>query len=64
MYDYIIGKISELKSNAIVVDNNNIGYLIYVANPYSYTVGEEYKVYIYQQVKEDENNLCYHTLSH
>ena len=57
MYDYIIGKISELKSNAIVVDNNNIGYLIYVANPYSYTVGEEYKVYIYQQVKEDENNL-------
>ena len=27
MYDYIKGTIEEIKNNAIVVDNNNIGYL-------------------------------------
>ena len=31
MYDYIIGKITYIKNNAIVVENNGIGYLVYVA---------------------------------
>ena len=46
MYEYIKGKITQIESNYIVVDNNNIGYLIYTANPYSYNIDEEYKVYI------------------
>ena len=54
MYDYIIGKISGIKNNAIVLDNNGIGYLIYVSNPYSFEIGVEYKVFIYQQVTEDD----------
>ena len=29
MYEYIIGKIKDIESNYIVVENNNIGYLIY-----------------------------------
>ena len=33
MYDYIKGTVVELKYNSIVVDNNGIGYLIYVPNP-------------------------------
>lgn len=57
MYDYIKGTITELKYNAIVLDNNGVGYLIYVPNPYAFEVGRDYKVFIYQQVKEDENNL-------
>jgi len=57
MYEYIIGKITDLKTNAIVVENNEIGYLVYVSNPYSFELGKEYKVYIYQQIKEDENSL-------
>ena len=57
MYDYIIGKITYIKNNAIVVENNGIGYLVYVANPYSYELNKEYKVYIYQHVMEDENSL-------
>ncbi len=57
MYDYIIGKITNIKNNAIVLDNNGIGFLIYVSNPYSFELGKEYKVYIYQQIKEDENSL-------
>ena len=57
MYDYIKGKIAELKYNSIVVDNGGVGYLIYVPNPYAFEVGKEYKVYVYQQVKEDEEAL-------
>ena len=57
MYDYIIGKITNIKNNAIIIENNQIGYLVYVSNPYSFEPGKEYKVYIYQQIKEDENSL-------
>jgi len=57
MYDYIIGKIMMIKNNAIVLDNNGIGYLVYVANPYSFEIGKEYKVYIYQHITEDEHLL-------
>ena len=57
MYDYIFGCVTYLKNNAIVLDNNGIGYLIYVANPYSYEIGKKYKVFVYQQIKEDENSL-------
>ncbi len=57
MYSYIKGTIEEIGSNYIVVDNSGIGYLIYVANPYSYAAGREVIVYVYQQVREDENTL-------
>ncbi len=57
MYDYIVGTVTYLKNNAIVLDNNGIGYLVYVSNPYSFELGKEYKVYIYQKVAEDENCL-------
>ena len=57
MYEYIKGKIVNQESNYIVVDNNGIGYLIYVANPYSFELDKEYTVYLYQQVREDEQSL-------
>lgn len=57
MFDYIKGIITDIKSNAIVVENNGIGYLVYVSNPYSFELNNEYKVYIYQQITEDSNNL-------
>ena len=41
MYDYIKGTITNIKHNSIVVDNNGIGYLIYVSNPYSFEIGKE-----------------------
>jgi len=57
MYSYIKGTITEIESNYVVLDNNGMGYLIYTPNPYSFNVSEEYKVYIYQNVKEDELSL-------
>ena len=36
MYEYIIGKITYIYPEYIVVENNNIGYKIYTSNPYSY----------------------------
>lgn len=57
MYEYIKGKIVKQESNYIVIDNNGIGYLIYVPNPYSFELDKEYIVYVYHQVREDEQNL-------
>lgn len=57
MYAYIKGIIKSVESNYIVVDNNGIGYLIYTGNPYSFNIGEEYVVYVYQHVREDEMSL-------
>ena len=32
MYGYIKGIVTEIESSYIILENNNIGYLIYVAN--------------------------------
>ena len=57
MYEYIKGKIIDQESNYIILDNNNIGYLIYVANPYSFEINKDYIVYVYQHVREEEQSL-------
>ena len=57
MYSYIKGIVTEIESNYIVIDNNGIGYLVYTANPYSFNIDENYKIYIHQNVKEDELSL-------
>lgn len=57
MYEYIIGKVDSINPGFISLDNNGIGYKIYVSNPYSFKETEQYKVYIYQHVKEDELTL-------
>ena len=46
MYSYIIGKVEEIESNYITIDNNEIGYLIYTSNPYSFNLNQEYKIYL------------------
>ena len=57
MYEYIKGTITNIESDHICVENNDIGYLIYTSNPYSFNLGEYYKVYIYQYIREDESSL-------
>ena len=57
MYGYIRGIVKEIDSNYIVLENNDIGYVIYVPNPYSYILNNTYQVYIYTKVAEDEYSL-------
>ena len=57
MYDYIKGIVTGIKNNAIVLDNNGVGYLIHVSNPYSFEIGNEYKIFVYQHIQEDEHLL-------
>ncbi len=57
MYSYIKGIITIIETSYIVVENNGIGYMIFVSNPYSYKLNEEVTIYLYQQIREDENTL-------
>lgn len=57
MYKYMKGMVTEYGPNYIVLEINNIGYMIYVPNPYLYEENKEYKIYLYNNVKEDENSL-------
>lgn len=57
MYEYIKGMVTSVESNYIVLEQNEIGYLIYTGNPYSFHLNETYKIYLYQYVREDEISL-------
>lgn len=57
MFDYIKGIITNIGSNYIVLENNNIGFIIYTASPYSFKVGDNMCVYTYSYVREDSFDL-------
>ena len=57
MFNYIKGKIKDVTGNYIVLENNNIGYEINVSNPFQFQIDNDYTVYIYEKISEDENTL-------
>ena len=57
MYGYIRGTVVEIDSNYVILENSGIGYLIYVPNPYSYKLTNEYTKFIYTCVREEEYTL-------
>ena len=57
MFNYIKGKIESYGPNYISLENNGIGYLIFVPIPYVYQEDKEYKVYIYSHIREEEYSL-------
>ena len=57
MYNYILGTVTEIEGMYIVVEASGVGYQIHTPNPYSFNIGESYKVYTYQHIREDENKL-------
>ena len=57
MYSYIYGKVVEIESTYVTVDNNRIGYHIGTPNPYVFKENEDYTIYIYQHIREDELSL-------
>ncbi len=57
MYTYFKGIVTEIEGNNITVDCNGVGYKIYVPNPFSYNIDNEYKVYVYTKISEDDVSL-------
>ncbi len=60
MYSYIKGQITEVMPTHITVDNNGIGYMIKVPNPYLYENNlnkDALTIYTYQNVREDAIEL-------
>lgn len=57
MYGYISGIVKEIEANYVIIDNNGIGYLIFVPNPYEFMLDNNYTIYTYCNVKEDEYSL-------
>lgn len=57
MYGYIKGTIKQIESNYVIIDNHDIGYIIYVPNPYYYKEEEIYQIYTYTHIREDEYSL-------
>lgn len=57
MFDYIKGKVVEVGIDHIVVENQNIGYILNVGNPSDFTYGNDEKIYTYFYVREDAISL-------
>lgn len=59
LYEYINGIVTLIQPTYVVLENNGIGYLVYMANPYRLTddLNTEVKVYVHQAVREDAQLL-------
>ncbi|MCC9929191.1 Holliday junction branch migration protein RuvA, partial [Streptococcus agalactiae] len=61
---YIKGKLSKITAKFIVVETAGLGYMIYVANPYSFSgyVNQEVTIYLHQVIRDDAHLLFgFHT---
>lgn len=59
MIAYLKGKIIHKGSGIIILENNNIGYKVFLGEEFfnSISLDEEREIFIYQQIKEDANDL-------
>lgn len=59
MYDYFFGKLVKITPTYIVIETNSIGYLINVANPYSWSaqMNTQVQIYVHQVIREDAHTL-------
>ena len=57
MFNYLDGKIEYQTNNSIVIDVNGVGYNVFVPNPYSFELGSNSRVFVYNHIREDESSL-------
>lgn len=59
MYEYMMGKLVEVRPTYLVLDIQGIGYQIQAANPFQFSssLHQEVKVYVHQVVREDHMAL-------
>lgn len=58
MYDYIMGKVTRVTPEYIVIEQQGIGWQLYTPNPFAFQVNQEHiKVYTHLHVREDAQLL-------
>lgn len=57
MYSYLKGEITEINASHITIEVYGVGYLVKVANPYSFILNESITLFIHQAVREDAIEL-------
>lgn len=59
MFDYIKGKLTKITAKYIVVEAGGVGYMLHVANPYSFSdqVDQDIQIYLHQVIREDAHLL-------
>lgn len=57
MFKYIVGTVTMIERDVIVVEVNNIGYEIFVSKFEQFKLGKEHKVFVYNHIREDANVL-------
>ncbi|WP_051452835.1 Holliday junction branch migration protein RuvA [Atopobacter phocae] len=59
LYDYLIGKLVHLTPKTVTLEVNQIGYLIYLPNPYALQdrMNETLKIYVHHATREDDESL-------
>lgn len=57
MFEYVKGKVVSVETSSVILEKDNFAFNILVPNPYVYHENEEYKIYLYLDVKEDSLTL-------
>lgn len=59
MFEYIIGQVTAVYPSYLVIETHGVGYHILMANPFRLTdkISSEEKIYVYQNVSQDNMNL-------
>lgn len=52
MYEYLIGLVTIIKPNYLVIEVNGIGYKVYSPTPFAYQEGQKVKIFIEQSVRD------------
>jgi len=57
MYNYIKGTVTEIKANNVTLEVFQIGYQLFMPNPFRFKLGQVVCVYVYQRVTDDAITL-------
>lgn len=58
MYSYLIGKVKKIEKNSVVIENNCIGYNVFVHDLSTYKVDDDIKIFMVDLIKDNsEINL-------
>lgn len=57
MYKYIKGELTMKLENSVVVENNGIGFEIFVSDIENFKIGDKVQLFVYNHIREEINQL-------